>query len=121
MKEIFRNADSALVGLYQSILDAEDIPSFIHNLETQQSLLSGIIPAICPLPIFFPTLSVLNDEDYDTAMAIITTIKTNTSAQDLNWKCINCQEAVPTNFTTCWNCQAPKPATSNIPPIKHGI
>ena len=61
VKEVFRPADSALVGLYQSILEDAEIATFIGNLTTQQSLL-GVITAFFPLPLFFPTLYVLRDE-----------------------------------------------------------
>lgn len=103
MKEVFRNADSALVGLYQSILTDAGIPSFVQNANTQQSLVAGLATAIAPLPQFFPTLSVLNDDDYDEAMTILREIK-EAPQTDAEWTCQQCNESVPGNFTSCWNC-----------------
>jgi Putative prokaryotic signal transducing protein len=106
MKEVFRNADSALVGLYQSILEDAGIPTFVHNTSTQQMPVAGLLTAICPLPQFFPTLNVLNDEDYPEAMQLLL----SPAAEDLmEWTCSACGETAPGNFTTCWKCQSGRP------------
>ena len=104
MKEVFRNADSALVGMYQSLLEDAGIQCFIYNWTTQQAVIRGVAAAILPLPIFFPTLCVLNDDDYAEAMEILTT-PTDSGEE---WKCPACGEAVPNNFTSCWKCQSPR-------------
>ena len=74
MKEVFRNADSAWVGLYQSILEDAGIPTFVYNLCSLQMPVAGLAVAFFPLPIFFPTLCVLVDEDYENAMEILKSI-----------------------------------------------
>ncbi len=105
MKEVFRHADSALVGLYQSILDDAEIPTFVANARTQQSLVGGLLVAFFPLPIFFPTLYVLNDDDYSEAMNILLSIReADTGVEKEEWTCGQCGETVPGNFSTCWNC-----------------
>jgi hypothetical protein len=105
MKEVFRNADSARVGLYQSILNDAGIETFIYNTGTQQSLVGGLMVALFPLPIFFPTLAVIRDEDYDRAMALLTELQGTPVDSIRDWVCGNCGEPVPETLAECWNCQ----------------
>lgn len=105
MKEVFRNSDSALVGLYQTVLEDAGIPTILQNTETQQLPVAGLATALFPLPIFFPTLSVLDDEDYPRAMEILLSIKNAQQDGQSEWQCSKCGESVPGNFTACWNCQ----------------
>lgn len=106
MKEVFRNADSGLVSLYQSILDDAEIVSFVQNTGTQQSLVGGLLVAIFPIPLFYPTLYVLRDEDYAEAMTLLSSMKeAPADAVDAaHWTCSGCGEEVPGNFTDCWRC-----------------
>jgi len=106
VKEVFRHADSALVGLYQSILEDAEIATFIGNLTTQQALLTGVITAFFPVPLFFPTLYVLRDEDYPEAIDILQSILRSPAAEGEDWNCVECGETVPGNFAACWKCQA---------------
>lgn len=108
VKEVFRHADSALVGLYQSILEDAKIATFVANTGTQQSLVAGLLTAICPLPIFFPTLYVMRDDDYPEAMTILRSIKNKFTFDDEEWKCTRCGENSPSAFTSCWKCQSPR-------------
>jgi predicted RNA-binding Zn-ribbon protein involved in translation (DUF1610 family) len=62
------------------------------------------VVAFCPLPQFFPTLSVLDDEDYPEAMKILEGLKIAPSTADTAWKCPQCGEDVPSHFSHCWNC-----------------
>jgi predicted aldo/keto reductase-like oxidoreductase len=103
MKDVFRNRDSVLVSLYQSILNDAGIPTFIHNANTRQPVVTGFHDVIRPLPQFLTTLSVINDEDYDEAMTILREIK-EAPQSDAEWTCEQCKETVPGNFSNCWNC-----------------
>jgi hypothetical protein len=106
MKEVFRNADSALVGLYESILEDAGIPSFVYNLGTLQMPAAGLAVAFFPLPIFFPTLCVLDDGDYESALRILSPLRAKDPAPVGDWDCRNCGESVPDNFTNCWKCES---------------
>ena len=108
MKEVFRNADSVLVGFYQSILEEAGIQTFVGNTSSQQALVAGIMTAFFPLPLFFPVLYVLNDADYVEAMTILRDLKNAPAAVEAEWTCQNCGQPVPGNFTTCWKCLASK-------------
>ena len=105
MKEVFRNADSALVALYQSILEAAGIQTFIHNSCTQQALVGGLAAAFFPVPEFFPRLSVIHDEDFPEAMDILRGVRDDAPAVVTETRCPRCGEDVPGNFSTCWKCE----------------
>ena len=63
MKELFREADSAIVGHMKSILDNEGIATVIRNEHLYMAALSEV-----PIPEFFPALNVIHDEDYPRAL-----------------------------------------------------
>jgi hypothetical protein len=111
MKEIFRNADSAWVGLYQSILEDADIPTFVYNLSSLQLPAAGLAVAFFPLPLFFPTLCVLNDDDYQEAMRILQGVRSGVVPPANHWNCAVCSEEIPDNFARCWNCESARPHT----------
>jgi len=115
MKEVFRNADSVLVGLYQSILENAGIETFVHNVDTQQAIVGGLATALFPLPQFFPTLSVLNDTDYEEAMTILGNVRNTAGSEQSDWKCAACGETVPSNFTSCWQCGAEQSTSKPLP------
>ena len=110
MKEVFRNSDAGLVSLYQSVLENAGLCTFVRNAETQQALVLGIITAILPLPDFWPTLCVMDDEDHPAAMEILRNVKHSAAAGGLDWKCPKCGESIPQSLMECWNCAAPSPA-----------
>jgi hypothetical protein len=108
MKEVFRHADPALVELYQSMVNDAGIPTYIRNANTQQSLVAGLITAVCPLSLFYPTLCVVNDEDHPEAVQILHCVKESAAQGQKEWKCSRCGEIVPGNLTGCWKCQTPR-------------
>ena len=109
MKEVFRSNDTALIGLYQSILDGAEIPHFVRNDTTQQAIVGGLMTAIVPLPDFWPALCVLNDEDYPEAMHLLSSVRDSAAIPQEDRMCAACGEAVPGNFSECWNCGATLP------------
>src|SRR4051794_16589930 len=98
MREVFVHQDHARVGFYKSILDQADIPNFVRN-ELSNNSLSEL-----PSPIFFPALCVVNGEDYDRAMQILREISETPPAQTPEWRCQSCSEEVPGTFDSCWSC-----------------
>ncbi len=106
MKEVFRSSDTALIGLYQSILDDAGILHFVQNATTQQMPVAGVMTAILPLPEFWPALCIRDDEDYPEAMKLLREVRDAAPPTTEDWKCAACSETVPGNFTSCWNCGA---------------
>ena len=104
MKEVFRAASPARVALYQSILENAGITCFIRNDTAQQSIPGGLMVVFFPLPDFWPTLCVMNDEEYPAAMEILRDVKDDRAALPAEWKCPKCTQMVPGHFADCWNC-----------------
>ncbi len=100
MRIVFVNQDHARVGFYKSVLDEMGIPSFIRNEFSNNGLTE------MPSGLFFPTLCVIDDEDYDEAMRILGTIYYGGASPLPDWICAKCQAEVPGNFDLCWQCGA---------------
>ena len=100
MREVFVHQDSARVGLYKSILDANDIPNFVRNGLSNNSV------ADMPAAIFFPTLCVMEDADYGRALEILRHVHKPEPSDAPDWKCGGCGEEVPGTFQHCWKCGA---------------
>lgn len=105
MKEVFRHSDAALVSVRQSLLESAGIQTFIRNSDTQQALVGGLLIAIFPIPVFWPTLCVMNDDDYPAAMDLLRETKDVGSVVQPDWTCSKCGESVPGGFDVCWNCE----------------
>lgn len=100
MKELFREKDFTRVAYYQSLLEAEGIPTMIRNQHLAMSGLTEI-----PIPEFFPALCVMREEDYERAMEIIrTAFVENAKGVDEEKVCKACGETCPGNFDVCWSC-----------------
>ncbi len=97
MKEVFVNQDHARVGYYKSVLDEAGIQSYIRN-EYGNNITD------IPSPLFFPTLCVVNDEDYESAMGILGDIYYAPTSQLPDWNCPKCAEWIPGSFDLCWAC-----------------
>ena len=100
MKELFRDRDFTRVGLFQSILEAEGIPTMIRNQHLTNSGLSDI-----PIPEFYPALCVVHDDDYTRAVQFIreqVILSTERANQEI--QCPNCSEINPGTFDICWSC-----------------
>jgi len=105
MKEVFRHSDAGLVGVYQTLLESAGIQTFVRNADTQQTLVGSLFAAVFPLPDFWPTLCVMNDDEYPAAMEILRDVKVPGAGTNAGWTCPQCGETVPENFVACWNCQ----------------
>ena len=66
MKELFRERDPARVGFYQSLLEAEGIPTHVRNRDLATGMGTEVL-----IPEFFPALCVVNDEDYGRAVEFL--------------------------------------------------
>jgi hypothetical protein len=104
MKEVFRASSPARVSLYQSVLENAGICCFVLNETSQQSIPGGAIVAFFPLPDFWPTLCVTNDDDYPLAMNLLRDVKDAGAVTSPEWICPQCNETVPGHFGDCWNC-----------------
>jgi hypothetical protein len=105
MKELFREADSAIVGHMKSILENEGIATVIRNEHLYMAGLSEV-----PIPDFFPALNVIHDEDYQRALLVLKKYVENSRANvgkvDEEVACPSCGEINPGNFEACWSCES---------------
>lgn len=100
MREVFSNQDLTLVAYYKGLLDEAGIPSYIRNENTNNPDVAGAG--------FSPTLCVISNADFDTAIALLKAASLQSSSK-ADWTCPSCAEANPGNFELCWNCGAPSP------------
>ncbi len=102
MRDLFSSMDSSRVGFYKSVLEEEGIPCFIRNEMTSQvvNMLAMVLQ---------PTLCVLNDDDYDEAIALLRPHHRPPVTASVEWICTSCQETNPGEFELCWNCQQLQP------------
>lgn len=95
MREVFTHPDSALAGYYESMLQDAGIETFMRNA-------SGNNP--CVAPDSYPSVYVVNDEDYEKARALLEEAQKTPASIKESWKCTACGETVPGNFDVCWQC-----------------
>ena len=97
MKELFRERDFTRIGYYRSILESNGVETLIRN-----EMLSG---AEVSIPEFFPALCVVNDADYDRALALIRQqVNQDGERSEEEVDCPECNEKNPGNFEICWSC-----------------
>jgi hypothetical protein len=101
MREVFSNQDLALVAYYKGILDEAGIPCYIRNENGGNPDVAGIS--------FQPTLCVITDEAFDSAIALLKSRPAAVASARADWKCPACHEENPGNFELCWNCGASAP------------
>jgi len=107
MREVFTSSDFTQVGYYKSILDEAGISSFVRNENANNTMPVGTM--------FWPSLCVIEDADYDEAIRILNSRRNNVAAVGADWTCPSCSEKNPGNFELCWNCNAPRPGMAISP------
>ena len=104
MKEVFRHSDAGRVAVCQSLLESAGIQTYVRNANTQQALVGGIALALFPIPDFWPTLCVMDDDDYPEALELLRDAQDAVTDMQPDWTCPECNESVPGHFAVCWNC-----------------
>jgi hypothetical protein len=108
MRDVFSHPDHARVGFLKSVLENAGIPAFLKNdASFNTTELTSLIIA--------PTLSVINDEDFDRARLIVQSAALPPPNFRSDWKCPACGEEVPGNFDACWKCGAELPVPATVP------
>ena len=101
MYEVFRDWDSAKVGLVDQLLKSEGFNTALRNW-------TGSNITEVPIPDMFPNVCVLNHEDFVRARKIVTDYFQAPPQASEEWECPKCQEKVDGIFSECWSCQAPR-------------
>ena len=95
MLEVFRHWDTATVGLVNSLLKEAGVQTVLRNWEG-----SNIVEV--PIPVIYPNICVLNDEDYARAKEMIEAFMNGPTAEGQEWVC--CGESISQQLSECWNC-----------------
>ncbi|MGB5485888.1 MAG: DUF2007 domain-containing protein [Lysobacterales bacterium] len=105
MIKVFEDFDIMLVGHYQSVLESNDIATFMKN----QFGTSGA--GELPFVEVVPQLWVLNEADAERARALIKELHENADAELMQaWDCPDCGTPQEPAFTHCWKCSAARPS-----------
>ena len=101
MKLIYTHENRFLVYNIQNIVENARIQTILKN-EYDSSAAGDLVPHETWLELW-----VVEDRDYDLAMAAIT----NAFKQDaqLEWVCPKCSEPNEPGFELCWQCQTERP------------
>ena len=103
MIKVFEDFDVTLVGHYQSVLESNDIATFMKN----QFGTSGA--GELPFVEVVPQLWVLNEADAGRAKALIKELSDpESSEQPQAWVCLKCGTHQEAAFTHCWKCSSPR-------------
>ena len=104
MIKVFEDFDIALVGRYQSVLESNDIATYLKNQFGTSG--AGELPFIEVIP----QLWVLNDTDAMRARELIENLSDPENSVQLKaWKCPVCGEPQEAAFTHCWKCSSAQP------------
>ena len=105
MIKVFEDFDIMLVGHYQSVLESNDIATFMKN----QFGTSGA--GELPFVEVVPQLWVLNEADAGRARALIQELHEEAGARSMKaWDCPACGTPQEPAFTHCWKCSASRPS-----------
>ena len=102
MYEVFRDIDTAKVGMIDGILRASEIPTVLKNFTGGSNITS------IPIPTLYPTIYVLNESQVGEAKELIKDFFEAVPKEREEWKCTQCGEIVDGYLSECWACQSPK-------------
>ena len=102
MYEVFRDIDTAKVGMIDELLKGSGIPTILKNF-TGGSNITAV-----PIPTLYPTIYVLNESQVNKARELIKEIFEAKPASTEEWNCSECGEIVDGFLSECWSCQNPK-------------
>lgn len=105
MIKVFEDFDISMVGHYQSVLESNDIATYMKN----QFGTSGA--GELPFVEVIPQLWILNEADEKRARALIEELHDPENAiQTEAWNCPNCATPQEAAFTHCWKCSSARPS-----------
>lgn len=102
MHEVFRDIDTAKVGMIDEILKESGILTMLKNFTGGSNITS------IPIPTLYPTIYVLNESQVNEAKELIKEFFEAKPASTEEWNCSKCGEIVDGFLSECWSCQNPK-------------
>ena len=101
MHEVFRDIDSAKVGMINSILKESGFQTLLKNWE------SSNITSI-PIPSLYPTIYISDKRQAEEARKLVKEFFEAKIKESEDWKCQKCEEIVDGFLSECWKCQEPR-------------
>ncbi len=99
MIKVFQDFDIALVGYFQSVLEASGIETFLKNQFSTSG--AGDLPFIEVIPQIW----VLDESAAERAKKLIADLQAAMENIDATaWQCPQCGEPQEAAFTHCWKC-----------------
>ncbi|MEE9118772.1 MAG: DUF2007 domain-containing protein [Calditrichia bacterium] len=97
MKKIYSADNLIMAGHVKGLLESNSIECIIKNQN-----LAGAIGELPPVECW-PEVWVINDEDNDRALKIVTSVITDDQTSKTAWTC-DCGETIEGQFSACWQC-----------------
>ena len=111
MIKVFEDFDITLVGHYQSVLESNDIATFMKNQFGTSG--AGELPFVEVIPQLF----ILNEADAERARALIKELDDpENRVEQKKWQCPKCQTPQEAAFTHCWKCSTARPVDDGAKP-----
>ena len=109
MKMVFEDFDIMLVGHIQSVLESNEIATFLKNQFSTSG--AGELPFVEVVPQVW----VLNDGDEERANSLINDLQGSfADVSSGQWICASCDETQEAAFTHCWKCSSPRQQQADI-------
>lgn len=106
MKQVYMAENPIAAQMVVDLLQAQGIAAKVQG--------EHIFAVRGALPVSYPTVWVLNEDDYDRARELVLAYDQNTTpdGEDLAaepWTCPQCGEHIEGQFGLCWQCGAERP------------
>ncbi len=99
MRKVYSCSSVIELSPYQFALDAAGIKYLIKNEFSQGA--TGEIPATES----WPQLWVIDEQDFEKAQQLCTSVEAEQKQNNADWQCSNCNEINASSFEYCWQCQ----------------
>lgn len=98
MKIIFSSTNLGIIANLKNTLENQGIMTVIKNYYLAGAM-GEVPPGEC-----WPELWVIDDTQYEAALALIKEIQCTSHQTGTPWQCTSCGEQLEAQFTQCWKC-----------------
>jgi hypothetical protein len=108
MKPIYSGQDLLRMGHLKGVLETYGIECVVRNLHLTAGI--GELPPIeC-----WPEIWVMDDADYERALAVLERALAPLRSVKLPWQCGRCGERIEGHFLECWNCGSDRRRSTQV-------
>lgn len=98
MKKIFSSTNLGIAANLKNLLESQGIMTVMKNYYLT-SAMGEVPPGEC-----WPELWVIDERQYEAAVALIKENQSSTAQTGAPWQCVFCGEQLEAQFTQCWQC-----------------